>query len=379
MFTKLDQFIIEKNITTISNKVAVHHWYTNDPCYVSIKESKHGKVLVSHDIEGDKLFGCPDWWVNTYEVIGPITQEYTNNINESKSTIKYLKFKTKYEGLFTALYFGDKGSALRYRTKKYPDINNGENVYEIHIDINPEEQGKGLAVEMLKSLINKKQCVLWFSHGRVINDNVYKVINKFRTDNNYIVKDYPDGITIEINNKILERIQYYHGSTDKNLEGKNGIHVGTKLAATQALQARIGVPAFGEWDGTREYGKTLLAGKARLKELDKELGYFVSTGFNFGSDMPIENYYPTERKERAKYSDGSLIPMDCKPIVFPVDIVGAMTNSPYNPHKDNVANGMIMRNLRKGNAKSGYYYINDGEDSGSISAVVPNKTFLQYK
>jgi hypothetical protein len=30
-----------------------------------------------------------------------------------------------------------------------------------------------------------------------------------------------------------------------------------------------------------------------------------------------------------------------------------------------------------GNAKSGYYYINDGEDYGSISAVVPDKTFLK--
>ena len=63
---------------------------------------------------------------------------------------------------------------------------------------------------------------------------------------------------------------FYHGSTDKNLEGKNGIHIGTKLAATQALESRIGVPSDGEWDGTREYGKTLLAGKKRLNEIEKE-------------------------------------------------------------------------------------------------------------
>jgi len=38
----------------------------------------------------------------------------------------------------------------------------------------------------------------------------------------------------------------------------------------------------------------------------------------------------------------------------------------------------MMRGLKKGNVKNGFYYINDGEDEGSISAVVPNKDWLQY-
>lgn len=164
---------------------------------------------------------------------------------------------------------------------------------------------------------------------------------------------------------------YYHGSTDKNLNGKNGIHVGTKKAATQALEARIGVPAEGEWDGTREYGKTLLAGKKRIGQMDK------ATGFNCGSDMPQEDYYPTDRKERATYSDRTPVPFTCKPIVFPVKIIGSMSNWPGKPHNDMRANSMMIRNLKLGNAKNGYYYINDGEDYGSISAVVPDKSFLQ--
>lgn len=170
---------------------------------------------------------------------------------------------------------------------------------------------------------------------------------------------------------------FYHGSTDKNLAGKKGIHVGTKLAATQALQSRIGVPVEGEWDGTREYGKTLLAGKNTLKKKYHELGYFCDTGFNCGRDIPEDDYYPTERKERAKYSDGTPIPFNSKPIVFPVRIIGRMTNSPYKPHTDEKANSMMLRNLKIGNAKSGYYYVNIGEDYGSISAVVPNASFLQ--
>lgn len=170
---------------------------------------------------------------------------------------------------------------------------------------------------------------------------------------------------------------FYHGSTDKNLAGKRGIHVGTKLAATQALQARIGVPSEGEWDGTRKYGETLLAGKKRLKERNVELGYFVETGYNVGADVPEEDYLPSERTEKAKYSDGTSISLDARPIVFPVKIIGKMTNTPEKPHSDTKANSMIVASLRKGNAKSGYYYLNDGEDSGSISAVVPDSSFLK--
>jgi len=180
-----------------------------------------------------------------------------------------------------------------------------------------------------------------------------------------------------INEIYINHTVFYHGSTNKNFEGKKGIHIGTKLAATQALQARIGVPAKGEWDGTREYGKTLLAGKNSLKRKDKELGYFCETGFNCGNDVPENDYYPNQRNERATYSDGTQIPYNSKPVVFPVRIIGNMTNTPRNPHNDITANSLMVRNLKLGNARSGYYYVNDGEDSGSISAVVPNKSFLQ--
>lgn len=170
---------------------------------------------------------------------------------------------------------------------------------------------------------------------------------------------------------------WWHGSTDKNLAGKKGIHVGTKTAATQALEARIGVPAKGEWDGTKEYGKTLLAGSKRLQEISREKGYSVTTGYNIGHDIPEEEYYPTDRKYRARYSDNTFVPFNSKPIIFQVSIVGRMTNTPNNPHSDERANSMILRNLKMGNAKSGYYYTNIGEDEGSISAVVPDSSFLK--
>lgn len=166
--------------------------------------------------------------------------------------------------------------------------------------------------------------------------------------------------------------KFYHGTPDKrHINGKLGIHIGSKLAATQALQARIGVPSQGEWDGTRSYGETLLAGRKRLKQL----GPFLETGFNCRA--PEEDYYPTDRADRADYSDGTLIPFDAIPDIFVVHVVGRMSNGIFTPHSDAVANGMIKRTLGSGHAKSGFYYVNMGEDSGSVSAVVPDWSFLR--
>ncbi len=173
-----------------------------------------------------------------------------------------------------------------------------------------------------------------------------------------------------------ERDLFYHGSTDKGFHGKKGIHVGTYQAAKEALEARIGVPAEGEWDGTREYAKTLLMGKNNMKAKEGS-GIYCQRGYNCGNDVPEEDYYPTDRSERATYSDGSLIPMNCHPIIFPVKIVGPMTNNIWHPLADFQANGIMGRFLKAGRARRGYYYRNVGEDEGSISAVVPDGSFLK--
>ena len=54
-----------------------------------------------------------------------------------------------------------------------------------------------------------------------------------------------------------------------------------------------------------------------------------------------------------------------------------MSNTIDKPYSDSMANGIMNRQLNLENAKRGYYYINTYEDNGSISAVVPNKSFLQ--
>lgn len=171
---------------------------------------------------------------------------------------------------------------------------------------------------------------------------------------------------------------FYHGTTDKSLKGRTGIHVGTKMAAKQALEAKLGVPVKGEWDGTREYGKTLLAGKNTLKMMNYIVGYDPVMAFNATEDVPEEDYYPAQRKKRATYfSTNTLIPLDCKPTILKLIIVGEMDNTYDTPITDRKANNKMDRDLKSKKADKGYYYTNIWEDETSISAVVPDKSFLK--
>ena len=165
---------------------------------------------------------------------------------------------------------------------------------------------------------------------------------------------------------------WWHGSVSGDMRGgKTGLHLGTRAAAEDALHSRIGFPAEGAWDGSREYGKTLLAGKKRILEQNK----YGITGRNMRA--PEEDYYAHQHPEGPlKYSNGDAVPIDSKPSIRPFRIVGGMTNSPSTPHGDWKANGYMQAALKRGNAKNGYFYKNEGEDSGSISAVVPNGSHL---
>lgn len=170
---------------------------------------------------------------------------------------------------------------------------------------------------------------------------------------------------------------FWHGSPSGDMRGgEYGLHIGTHEAAKQALEARIGVKADGtDWDGTEEYGKTKLAGKETLKRLDPR--GFLETGFNSGKDVPEQDYFPSERKVKATFGDKSIVPETAKPNIQPVRIKGEMSNSTSKPHEDFRANGLMKGQIKRGTAKRGYYYENVGEDAGSVSAVVPNKSHLE--
>jgi len=155
---------------------------------------------------------------------------------------------------------------------------------------------------------------------------------------------------------------YWHGTPSGDLRGgTTGLHVGTRQAAEDALHARIGVPVEGTWDGTREYGKTLLAGQRTL-----EARGIFPTGYN--AEAPEEDHFPTGT---AAFSSGEPVLATHRPNIIPVRIKGPMTNTPYSPHSDARANAMMQGALKRKAAKKGYYYQNEGEDPGSVSAVLP--------
>ena len=156
---------------------------------------------------------------------------------------------------------------------------------------------------------------------------------------------------------------WYHGSASGDLRGgRTGLHLGTQLAAYEALTATIGYPVDGTWDGTREYGKTLLCGKNTLKHRD-----IFPTGFN--CDTPNEDFYPTLPIIR-RWSH--YITLTMKPAIKKYKIICPMTNTKSTFYNDGLANGYMRASLKRGNAKNGFYYRNVSEDPGSISAVVPN-------
>lgn len=170
----------------------------------------------------------------------------------------------------------------------------------------------------------------------------------------------------------LRPVPMWHGSPSGILvPGRSGIHVGTEEAARQALEARIGVPADGsQWSGSREYGSTKLAGRRTQREL-RAVGRNTGTGYNMRA--PEWDYYPSHMP---RYSTNTPMLPEARPTLSQYAIVGPMTNSPRNPTSDVGANARMAGLLKRNLAKRGYYYINVGEDAGSVSAVVPTAEHL---
>ena len=160
--------------------------------------------------------------------------------------------------------------------------------------------------------------------------------------------------------------QWWHGTpygVPSETPGSSGVHIGTQEAARQALNARIGHRADGkDWDGSQEYGKTLLAGSDTLQRL----GRYQTGGISMNAGRG--DFYPPPN---------TTTPHGAKPSMFPVKLTGPMTNTPQTPHEDFKANGMMAGQLKRGTAKRGYFYKNISEDEGSISAVVPSWKHLE--
>jgi len=95
----------------------------------------------------------------------------------------------------------ERGSAIRYRIKKYPEINDNKEVLELHIDLHPDLQGKGLALKIIKAFLSSrrgKNKTFYISYGRITNKNVYKVIDKMKKDPELNIHEYETGVTISM-------------------------------------------------------------------------------------------------------------------------------------------------------------------------------------
>ena len=206
----------------------------------------------------------------------------------------------------------------------------------------------------------------------------YRNIHEVRPTTRMTVKKYDYGPQhYDDPEKFADRVHsahntFWHGTPSGDLKGgTQGLHVGTKQAARDALNATIGFRADGkDWDGTEEYGDVLLAGQDRIKEIDK----WGITGSN--CDFPKENFKLKDRPDIAKkikHSNGDVIPLNRRPTIVPVRVNGKMWHKNLT---DESANLTMRKKLQKGEAKHGYYYKNEGEDSGSISAVVPDERHI---
>ena len=277
-----------------------------------------------------------------------------------------------------------------------------------------ESRGKGAATSLMNQLVSQadatgKQIELMAFDPRGESDDSrledfykrfgFRIVG--RDDGAAIMRRDPtpkNASQLKLSPERIEELKkdptvFWHGTASGDLRGgTQGLHVGTYKAATQALEATIGIPAEGTWDGTREYGKTLLMGSDRQEEREKQIqretgeryACYGGTGYNCGGpnyEIPRHDFYPSEKpdKEKAHYSNGELIPLTVKPAIFPLRIKQeAMANTPRRPMSDGSANAAAVREKKKfGGLQRGHFYRNEGEDSGSISAVLPNEKALE--
>jgi GNAT superfamily N-acetyltransferase len=102
-----------------------------------------------------------------------------------------------FDGMFTFVKFKDKitgknlgNSHLAYREKKYKDINAGDEVLELHIQVDEKLQRQGYAIKMIKSFLALHGGVGYIPHCRITNPIMYNLLDKLSKEFN--VDHYDD-------------------------------------------------------------------------------------------------------------------------------------------------------------------------------------------
>lgn len=77
---------------------------------------------------------------------------------------------------------------------------NGTEYLEMHIQIKPKYQGKGIACVKIKELIKQLNKPAYFSHGRILNEQMYKVFEKIKQDADFEVEEDDRGVWVRESN-----------------------------------------------------------------------------------------------------------------------------------------------------------------------------------
>ena len=84
---------------------------------------------------------------------------------------------------YKEIKFSEYGNTfLKYVPKINPVINNGEMHYEMHIGVDPDYQGQGVAAKIIMDFAKESTTPLFFSEGRIINPNLIKVLKRLESD-----------------------------------------------------------------------------------------------------------------------------------------------------------------------------------------------------
>ena len=73
-------------------------------------------------------------------------------------------------------------TSLKYIPKTNRYINNGELYYEMHIGVDPDFQGQGVAGKIIMQFAEEARHPLYFGEGRIINYNLIKVLERLESD-----------------------------------------------------------------------------------------------------------------------------------------------------------------------------------------------------
>lgn len=97
-------------------------------------------------------------------------------------------------------------SGVEFSRAKFPEgeinfkekVLNGQEYIEMHVQIKKKYQGKGYATKKIKELIKQLNKPAFFSHGRILNDTMYKVFDKIKQDERFEVTETDKGVWLRL-------------------------------------------------------------------------------------------------------------------------------------------------------------------------------------